>query len=229
MLQQTQVPRVLQKYPLFIQRFPDFQALASASKTHILREWQGMGYNRRALYLKQIAEQVVKDHHGVLPRGIEKLDLLPGIGPATAASITVFTDNTPAVFIETNIRRVFIHHFFRDRQDIDDNEIIPLVERTLDLKNPREWYYALMDYGTYLAKTTDNPNRRSKHYAVQAGFEGSNRQLRGQILRLLLKKTLREEVLYKQIDAEKERIETALKELVREGFITVRDKTYTII
>lgn len=228
MLQQTQVGRVLQKYPAFIARFPDFPALAAASTAQILREWQGMGYNRRGLYLKRIAETVTGDYGDVLPRTIPELDNLPGIGEATAASIAVYAYNIPAVFIETNIRRVYIHHFFKDRADIDDKEIVPLVEKTLDRENPREWYYALMDYGTYLGKTVTNPNRRSKHYTVQAGFEGSDRQLRGKIIRLLLKGKISGEELYRQLIADKERLGKILHDMENEGLIEVQDSMYSI-
>ena len=126
-----------------------------------------MGYNRRALYLKKAAEIIITKYKGVIPREPDVLDDLPGIGKATARSIIVFIYNIPLAFIETNIRRTFIHHFFSDRTNIDDKDILPLVEKTLDKDSPREWYYALMDYGSHLPKITTNPNTRSKHYTKQ--------------------------------------------------------------
>lgn len=186
MLQQTQVERVWGKYQVFTQKFPDFQSLASAPLQDVLSLWQGLGYNRRALALRKTAEIVVAEHGGVLPASVEQLRKLPGIGHATASSIAAFAFNIPTVFIETNIRRVFIHHFFHDRADVHDAEIMPLVEKTLDRKHPREWYYALMDYGTALKKELPNPNRRSRHYTKQPRFEGSARQKRGAILRFIL-------------------------------------------
>ncbi|MEK9179649.1 MAG: A/G-specific adenine glycosylase [Patescibacteria group bacterium] len=186
MLQQTQVNRVISKYTEFISRFPTVDNLAKADKTEVLKVWQGMGYNRRAMYLYESAKIIINKHKSVVPNSVEDLDDLPGIGYATASSICAFAFNTPTVFIETNIRSVFIHFFFENKTDIADKEIITLVEKTLDKKNPRQWYFALMDYGTYLKKTERNPNRKSKHYARQSKFEGSNRQLRGQILKLKL-------------------------------------------
>lgn len=186
MLQQTRVSRVLQKYPAFIKKFPDFAALAAASRREILVAWQGLGYNRRALLLKQCAEIIVCEYGGVLSRDPAALTKLPGIGKATAGSIAVFAFHVPAPFIETNIRRVFIHFFFPAAEKVRDEEVLKLVEKTVDRKNPREWYYALMDYGAMLAKTIPNPNKKSALYARQPSFRGSDRELRGKILKILL-------------------------------------------
>jgi A/G-specific adenine glycosylase len=186
MLQQTQVDRVKEKYTRFTARFPDIESLAEATIEEVLREWQGLGYNRRALALKKAAGEIVERFGGVLPDDEKSLRSLPGIGPYTAAAILAFAFNRPAVMIETNIRRVFIHCFFKDRTGVTDREILPLIEETLGRENPREWYNALMDYGWYLGSAIGNPNRRSRHYQRQAPFEGSNRQIRGKILRLLV-------------------------------------------
>jgi A/G-specific adenine glycosylase len=223
MLQQTQVSRVLIKFPEFLKAFPNFKSLASASNSVVLKKWQGMGYNRRALYLKRSAEIVVKNYSGRLPEDPEVLETFPGIGKATASSIAVFSWNRPLVFIETNIRRVFIHHFFNDKKEVSDKEILPLVEKTLDKQNPREWYYALMDYGSYLAKVTENPNRKSKHYAKQSKFEGSDRQIRSQILRSLL-----EEGVLSHFNVEPLRLKRVLNSMLKEGFIKESNGKYKI-
>jgi len=112
MLQQTQTFRVMGKYEAFIDAFPDFAALAGAQLNTVLSLWQGLGYNRRALSLKKTAEIVVSNFHGTLPDSYEELISLPGIGKATAGSILAFAFNKPIPFIETNIRRVYIHFFF---------------------------------------------------------------------------------------------------------------------
>lgn len=156
MLQQTQVPRVLKKYEEFLKTFPTFQSLAEAPLRDVLRVWQGMGYNRRGKYLRDAAQIVVTKYQKNFPHEPSLIDELPGIGYATACSIAAFAFNKPTIFIETNIRRVFIHHFFKDRRDIDDKELYSLVEAALDRIHPRDWYYALMDYGSYLAKTIKN-------------------------------------------------------------------------
>jgi len=229
MLQQTQVSRVLVKYPIFISQFSNFRELASASTKDVLQAWQGMGYNRRALYLKKIAEIVVAKYKEKLPNDPVILDSFPGIGEATASSIVAFAFNKPVVFIETNIRRVFLHLFFEGRKSkVDDREIFPLIEKTLDKKNPREWYWALMDYGAHLGKTIDNPNKKSKHYSIQSEFEGSDRQVRGEILRMLLKKSQTEENIITVLKKKNDRVKHILQNMMKEGLIEYKSKMYRI-
>jgi A/G-specific adenine glycosylase len=230
MLQQTQVPRVLEKYEDFIRTFPDFTALAHASVQELLRVWQGLGYNRRALALKKTAEVVVSHYSGVLPAEPAELQELPGIGPYTAAAIAAFAFNRPVAFVETNIRTVFIHCFFRDQSAVKDREILHLVEQTLDTSNPRRWYYALMDYGAMLKQRHHNPNRRSAQYQKQSPFKGSNRELRGMILRALTAHSrLSEAELVAKLNADSERVNYALKQLVAEGFITRDEHGFRIV
>ncbi len=206
MLQQTQVSRVMQKFPQFINRFPDWLTLARAETRDVLQEWSGLGYNRRALFLKRIAEEITEKGttKGVLPKTVEELEKLPGIGPNTAGSILAFAYNSPHPFIETNIRSVFIHFFFakiektfgkRACKKIHDDELMPLIEKTMDTKNPREWYYALMDYGSHLKKQLANPSRHSAHHVKQTPFKGSNRELRAGILRIIIEKPMTEKMI----------------------------------
>lgn len=223
MLQQTQVHRVTPKYTEFIKTFPDFPTLSKAPFEQVLTLWSGLGYNRRALYLKKSAETIVQEHQGTVPKNPIELEKLPGIGKATAASIIVYSYNAPLVFIETNIRRVFIHHFFKDKEQVQDNELLPYVERSLDKENPREWYWALMDYGSYLSKIVENPNHKSKHYVKQSKFEGSVRQVRGRILReLLVHKKIKILELKKIIFSE--HFDVALSQLEKEGFVKIDKK-----
>jgi A/G-specific adenine glycosylase len=229
MLQQTQVGRVIPKYQDFIKQFPDFKSLAKASTPAVLKAWQGLGYNRRALYLKQTTEIVTNKYKGKLPKDRSILVEFPGIGVNTAAAICVYSFNIPIEFIETNIRRIFIHFFFQKQNKIDDVDILKLVRTTMD-KNPREWYWALMDYGTYLKGQVKNPNHKSKHYVKQSKFEGSDRQVRGKILRLLLKKN---PISKKQISIETqeslERIKKVLDTLVKDGFIKLEKEKIVLI
>ena len=109
MLQQTQVARVLTRWERFLSRFPTVDALAAASSGDVVEEWQGMGYNRRALALKRAADICSERFGGRMPEGVEELVKLPGIGEATAAGITAFSRDVPCVYIETNVRAVFIH------------------------------------------------------------------------------------------------------------------------
>ena len=220
MLQQTQTATVEKKYGPFIAAFPDFVSLAQAPFADVLPLWRGLGYNRRALALHKSAQIIVERYGGVLPNEPEILDELPGIGPATAASICAFAFNKPVVFIETNIRTVFITLFGGSRTDITDKELLPLIQVTLDHEQPRHWYYALMDYGVMLKKTLPNPSRRSKHYTQQSQFEGSERQIRGMILKAATtKKVFSFEDLCCCIDREPERIRRNLEELCAEGFL----------
>jgi len=229
MLQQTQVERVKEKYALFVDRFPDVASLASATLKEVLEVWQGLGYNRRAISLIKLAGIIVSEYHGQLPADAEELVRLPGIGRATAGCLLAFAFRMPSVFIETNIRRVFIHHFFQDRVDVHDNEIMPLVEATLDRKNPRDWYYALMDYGSQLKKEMENPNKKSAHYIRQRPFEGSDRKIRGAILKTLMgKAAMTEEAITIAVGSEKERVKKILPDLLKEGFIVKTGKTYRI-
>jgi A/G-specific adenine glycosylase len=230
MLQQTQVERVLTKYDQFISAFPDFPSLAKSHLKDVLAVWQGMGYNRRAVALKKTAETIVSKFDGETPSRLEDLTSLPGIGHATASAVVAFAFNEPAVFIETNIRRVFIHFFFKDRDRVRDADILPLVERTLDRNKPRDWYYALMDYGAMLKRSVPNPNRKSAHHQKQPPFAGSMRQLRGRVLKLLLDKpgaTERDISLLLKVDPDN--VKECLHQLAREGFIVKSGRRHQIV
>lgn len=228
MLQQTQAPRVVEKFNSFMRVFPDFDSLAHASRADVLREWKGLGYNRRALLLRDAAQIIVSRHGGKLPRTIPELDDLPGIGYATACSISAFAFNEPVVFIETNIRTVFLHAFFAERARVPDNELLPLIAATVPPTNAREWYSALMDYGTMLKKTQGNANTRSVHYTKQSTFKGSARELRGKILSVLLEShsfTARELAARIGTDG---RMPTILTQMEKEGFIIRTGDSYML-
>jgi A/G-specific adenine glycosylase len=186
MLQQTQVTRVTEKYGEFLRRFPDPQTLARAPLAEVLAVWQGLGYNRRAVSLHRLAGELVARHGGQVPARAEELEALPGVGAYTAAAVLAFAYNLPTVFIETNIRTVFIREFFPGREKVSDREILPLVARALPRRDPRTWYQALMDYGAQLKRRGDSAHRRSLHHRHQGPFTGSRRQARGKILRLLV-------------------------------------------
>ncbi len=229
MLQQTQVDRVREKYKDFLIAFPDFPSLARAPLRKLLAVWQGMGYNRRALALKALAQKVVNEHHGRLPCDPEQLLTLPGIGKYTAGAVLAFAFNKPVVFMDTNIRRVFIHEFFHEQENISDNDILPLVQQTLDASDSRKWYNALMDYGAMLKKEQGNPNRRSAHYTRQSPFEDSNRQVRGMILKMLVKEApLTVARIVKKTGMEAERVKKNLVQLEKEGFIKKNGRMFTL-
>jgi len=182
MLQQTQVERVVPFYTRFIRQFPTPQKLARAPLSKVLKAWQGLGYNRRAVYLRRCAELLSK----------KSSEHLPGVGPYTAAAVEAFAFNKPTVFIETNIRTVFLHYCFHSQilknMRISDKEILPLVEQALKKSKlpPREFYARLMDLGTLLKKQGVKLNSKSAYYIKQSKFEGSRRQKRAARLRALL-------------------------------------------
>ena len=219
MLQQTQVTRVLDYYERFLDRFPDPATLAAAPLAAVLERWSGLGYNRRALALQRAAGTVVREHGGELPAGRDALLRLPGVGPATAGALLAFAFAQPAVFIETNIRRVFLHQFFPAAAAVPDAALVPLVARTVDRRRPRRWYYALMDWGAALGRSAGNPNRRSAHYSRQSAFGGSRRELRGRVLRLLTKRRCLAIAELQELCPD-ERLAAVLADLEAERFLT---------
>lgn len=229
MLQQTQVVRVIPKFEAFITTFPGFESLARASLYEVLGLWSGLGYNRRAKFLWQAARQVIAGFDGELPSDNKQLQTLSGIGPNTAGAIRAYVFNQPVIFVETNIRTVYFHHFFTDSDDkVTDKELKNLIEQTIDQEHPREWYWALMDYGTYLKQTVGGRLNQSKTYVKQSPLEGSIRQVRGQIVKVLSDtKKLSEAELRRTLHAD-DRFEKALSGLVHEGLITKHENTYSL-
>lgn len=233
MLQQTQVSRVMGRWEQWLEAFPTIADLASAPLPPVLELWQGMGYNRRALNLKRCAEEVVAMHDGVVPSDKKALLGLPGIGPSTSAGVRVFAFRQPDMYLETNVRAVFIHELFPGRESVADKELVSLVEATCPQDaRVRAWYYALLDYGAYLKKTMPNPTRRSKHYTRQSKFEGSHRQKRAYLLRRVIDDALSTEDLARDLaqserasgrqEPSVEEVRAILDELEREGFVMRR-------
>lgn len=226
MLQQTQVNRVIPKYLAFLEAFPTVQALASAPLSDVLTQWSGLGYNRRAKFLWNAAQMVVDTFGGVFPQTKPELVRLPGIGPNTAGAILAYAYDQPVIFIETNVRTVFIHHFFTDQSGIPDAALLPFITQTLPQTNVREWYWALMDYGTYLKQTVGNVSRASTSYAKQSKFQGSKRQIRGQVLRLLTSGAHPLEALQRQITDD--RLAAVLDDLLSEQLIEKHSGMYML-
>lgn len=215
MLQQTQVARVLAKFTEFTTEFPDIESLAAAELTEVLRAWQGLGYNRRAQYLHRASQAIAA---GAPVTTLDDLVELPGIGINTAGAIMNYVYQVPTPFIETNIRTVYLNHFFADQTAVADRDILPIVEQTMDQANPRQWFWALMDYGSELKSQGKGKLSTSRHYTKQSQFTGSLRQMRGEILRRYVAGQSLAEITAKlQNDA---RFMTALDGLRRDGLIT---------
>ena len=226
MLQQTQVERVIPKFLAFLKRFPTVASLSKAELSEVLIFWQGLGYNRRAKYLWETARSV-NLAGGQFPRTEKGLRALPGIGPYTASAVAAFSYNLPVLMIETNIRTVFLYHFFPNQEQVTDKDILLLIEASLDTANPREWYWALMDYGSHLKKIFPNPSRRSQQYNKQSTFKGSSRQVRGEILRMLsTAKSMSQLQIGQRLTSNKIYLLPALQSLVHDGLIHDRAGIY---
>lgn len=225
MLQQTQVKRVFHFYETFLQKFPTIHDLATAPLKDVLIAWQGLGYNRRAKFLHEAAK--IMDRDGI-PRTVAALQALPGIGYNTACSTATFTYNLPVVFVETNIRTIMIYFFAHHKENVSDKEILSLVAQTLPKKNFREWYYALMDYGSFLKSRVINPSRQSKHHQKQSKFEGSDRQIRGNIIKALLTTEMTIAALAKKLEIPPLRLSEQIKNLTTEKMIVKKGKKYAL-
>ena len=243
MLQQTQVERVIPKFQAFIEKFPDEKLLANASLAEVLKLWQGLGYNRRAKYLHEAARMITKNFEGKFPETDADLRKLPGVGKNTAGAIRAYAFNRPSIFVETNIRTVYIHHFFNDQFDVDDKQITEKMKETVPWAKgkeqpdkfshkfdgamgktvslsyePRAFYWALMDYGSWLKANGVRNTSNSKHYKRQAPLKGSVRETRGVILRTLTVQDMKIVELQKVVNMN-DRFMTAVDGLIRDGLI----------
>ena len=213
MLQQTQVSRVIEKYKEFLKKFPTVRALAKAPLADVLKAWSGLGYNRRAKYLHDAAKEIVGIYKGNFRQTLEHP--LSGVGPYTKAAIRAFAFNEPDVLIETNIRTAYIHHFRKGQTFVEDEDILSIAQKAAQGQDPREWHWALMDYGACLKHSGVRNNSRSAHYTKQSKFEGSLRQVRGAILKALS----RHETINDLRSRYKKQFQKALKGLARDGLI----------
>ncbi len=225
MLQQTQVERVKIKYAEFIKKFPTPQSVAQSDKIEILKVWQGLGYNRRALFIKKACEEIISKHNGKFPKDFITLQTLPGIGPSTAGAICAFAYNQSVLFIETNVRAVILYFFFKNKEKVSDKEILSVLEKiTPKDMDSRDWYYALYDYGTYLKKILGKKkttlHKQSKHYNKQSKFEGSFRQKRAGVLRLKLEDSnITDSEILKKLSLSPQELEDVFESLDKDGLI----------
>ena len=224
MLQQTQVSRVIPKFESFTYTYPNIASLAEAELSDVLRLWSGLGYNRRAKFLHQTARVIHSEHGDDVPRTMESLVKLPGIGPNTAGAIMTYAYEEPVVFIETNIRTVLFHHFYTQNAVVSDVELKKVAEQVLDHEQPRQWYWALMDYGTFLKKTAGGRLQQSKHYVKQSPLAGSVREMRGRILHSLVTSPKTLNALRRDVNAD-ERFDVSYQALRDENLIEYEKNT----
>jgi len=239
MLQQTQVARVLPKYKEFLQEFPTLQSLAKTPDKKVLRVWAGLGYWKRALSLKKTAKEILKEHKGKFPKEPKTLESLPGIGPYTARAVACFAFQNQDTFLDTNIRRVYLHFFFppstnsgQATKKVSDKEILTITQKAVWKKNPREWHYALFDYGAMVLKHK-KINKQSQHYAKQSKFEGSFRSFRTKVMRFLLdqpRQTATTSTIQLLLKKEQSPYlpEKILASLVKDGLIKKKGGSYSL-
>jgi len=229
MLQQTQTDRVVPRFESWLSTFPEVRSLARAPFSAVLSSWVGLGYNRRAKYLHETAKKITEEHDGIFPEEPQSLQELPGVGHYTANAVSTFSFNRPNVFIETNIRSVYLFFFFSEQEGVTDRQILDKIAETLDHNDPRTWYYALMDYGADLKKRVPNPNRQAAAYTRQSRFEGSARQARGCVLRYLAReKTGTASAIANHEGIDEDRIRGVIPGLIREGMVHERDGFYSV-
>jgi A/G-specific adenine glycosylase len=221
MLQQTQVVRVIPKFTLWMKTYPTLTAFSRASFKDVLILWQGLGYQRRAKALYQLAQTTTR-----IPASFEELLKLSGIGPYTAGAICAFAyDSFSHPVLETNIRTVLIESFHPGEQQIHDGILyddLARLEKNITIKKlgARAWYYALMDYGAHLKQLRISHNKKSAHYTKQSAYEGSLRQLRAKTLFA---------ITHQEKLPSDERLETVLSQLIKEGYIIKTKNKYQLI
>ncbi len=229
MLQQTQVERVIPYYGRFLKMFPTVRVLAKAPLSEVLIAWQGLGYNRRAKMLHEAARTVVEAHAGKFPDTVLELEKLPGIGPYTAGAVAAFAYNQDGIFIETNIRTVVTHHFFKDREGVPDSEVKEILVKLYPNGQARDWYAALMDYGAHLKRSGVRINAKAKGYAKQSTFKGSGREVRGVVVRLLSSGPASKTQMYRMFEADRTlQVEEQLEKLLQEGLVVRKGARYLL-
>jgi A/G-specific adenine glycosylase len=238
MLQQTQATRVAPTYLAFLRRFPSVRALARASRADVLRAWDGLGYNRRALALWEAAGAVVRDHGGVVPSDPEALRRLPGVGPYTAAAVAAVAFGVPVAAVDTNVRRVVARvHVGREPDELTPRSIRRLAGTWLDRRDPGSWNQALMDLGREVCRPRPRcgacplaavcrwPAEGAAVRGPAGGrraepFEGSSRQVRGAVVRALRRHpSLTLGSLAREVGGPRERVERAVRQLAGEGLV----------
>jgi len=231
MLQQTQVLRVLPKYREFIERYPTVYDLAKASPGDVLRIWKGMGYNRRALYLYKTAQEVVRIYHGIFPKDEESLTKLPGLGIYTARAIMVSAYRQNVAMVDTNIRQIITHFFFRDKPQ-KPAVIQAAADQLVPVGKSWEWHQALMDFGSSKLKKIHPPMRRIGRTAEKKKsipFKESNRFYRGRIIDILRQDKIGEDQLItnliKKYGKPRQFLQSIIGSLIKDGLVVKKGKS----
>jgi A/G-specific adenine glycosylase len=225
MLQQTQVNRVIDYYTNWIEKWSTVEALSDASFYDVVSTWIGLGYNRRAKYLHETAKIIVHKFKGNVLKAMKSYDQLPGIGEYTSKAVRIFAGNEDITTIDTNIRRIFIHEFNLE-ESTPDKDLYEIANYCLPKGKSRLWHNALMDYGA-LVLTSHKTGIKPK--TKQSKFAGSDRQIRGQILRLLLKKSYSIDELNAYFRIDINRLKTILNKMIQDNIIQNNDDIFYLM
>lgn len=204
MLQQTQVSRVIDRWPAFLRRFPDPKACAMVAVAEVIDEWSGLGYNRRAVNLHRAATLIVDQHDGEVPEDLADLLTLPGIGPYTARAIRIFAFETDDAVVDTNVARVLARTLGRTLKPAEAQKE---ADRRVPARDGWRWNQAMLDLGARHCRSNANcdgcpiaaecgwhaagrpePDPAIGSASVSTGqsrFAGSDREGRGRLVRRL--------------------------------------------
>jgi A/G-specific adenine glycosylase len=235
MLQQTQAARVAPAFERFVAVFPSVAALAAARRADVVRAWVGLGYNRRAVALSEAARAIVRDHGGRVPSDPRVLRSLPGVGPYTAAAVASLAFGVPVAAVDTNARRIVARfHVGVDAADVPVRRVREVADAWLDRRDPGTWNQALMDLGREVCRPTPRcgacPLAAGCRFRARGAvprpparapgrFEGSSRQLRGAIVRLLAERPATIATIATRTGVADERVRDAVVSLHRDGLV----------
>jgi len=222
MLQQTQVNRVILYYENWIARWPTIETLASAMRAEVLQAWMGLGYNSRAINLHKAAQKIVSEFDDDVLEAMKQYKEIPGVGRYTSQAVQIFSTNADLVTVDTNIRRIFIKEFNLPEK-VSDKELWKLAEKCLPIGKSRDWHNALMDYGA-LHLTSKKTGIKPK--TQQSRFEGSDRQLRARVIRILLQGDESLTNMSRTLNVASSWLQRILEKLVSEEIISKKNNRY---
>ena len=248
MLQQTQASRVAPAFDRFVACFPDVRTLAAAPRSDVLRTWAGLGYNRRAVALSEAARTIVRDHGGVVPRELPALQSLPGVGPYTAAAVMSIGYGEPVAAVDVNVRRVVSRMALGDPA-ASAARVRDAAGALLDVERPAAWNQAVMDLGRDVCRQSPRCDVcpvagwcrwRSRNLTAERvplrpprrgheRFEGSFRQLRGGVLRVLRDGAATAAVISTTLMKDEEEVRRAIATLASEGAVEVREDARVLL
>lgn len=225
MSQQTQIARVIPKYLSWVTKFPTVFDLAKADTKDVLAAWSGLGYNRRAMYLRTCAQIIVSKYQGKFPQDEKLLRLLPGVGEYTARAILCFAFNSQVAVIDTNVKKVILVRIVKNTT-LEKKELEKIAQNLLPNGQAYEWNQALMDYAASELK------KEKISIPRQTAFKYSNRYFRGRIIKYLLSHAKVSEKNFLELFSgtlTKQKLTIILESLIKDKLlIKIAKKYYTL-